>query len=577
MMNLTLLFASHLIAPAPCPTAPGADLLASVPSEAVVVISARDLDGLRSRAAEHAWAQFLADPELEAVSAYLAEQGVSWDALMADSELPLDPLAFCDSIHDSIVAFVAPIGAEREPGFGLLFAPGQDRAAFEDHFDSLLELFDNELVGSSDLYGDVEIAVFEQPEQSEDADLVSFEFGDVAAIVGSSSADHALELAHGVIDRLAGQSGAAAASEADSLAEARTSAGGRRSLEAFVDLQAIFELAGEEDEDVMEVVQAIGLTDMRWLYLSAELGAGEELDVSVSIHVPEESYLAAYLDLFGPLPLELGDFLPADATSVSLGSFDVFGAWSTTLDILAAEAPAQLEQLQAGLDMVSTSTGLDIEQDLLAQISGTFATFMGPVPPEEIEASMGSMSTLGVDAGSFDQGTATIVGLVDPDVVELFVEDALSQGQMYALVEQEEFQGELINSIVMPGMGGLYWSFTDGALVLSEFPTALRAALRKPGHGDSESALDTPRFKERLHGRTDASTVSIADTGQTVRMMLAAGEMIRDLAANTGEAPAELTHMPLPDPSIATRYFSGTLRSALTRKADSIVLTISGK
>jgi len=573
MMNSTLFFA--LLSSA----APSPDLLDSVPSNAVVVLSARDLDGLRVRASEHAWSSFLADPEIEAVCAYLGEQGVSWEAMLEDSELPIDPVAFYDSIHDSVVAFVAPIGPDREPGFGVLLAPGEERADFEDQFDELLEVLDNELLGSAETYGDVELALFEQPEESEDADLVTFELGGVAAIVGAVDPELALELAYGVVDRLAGQSEEAPASEGAALLDARSSTGGPRSLEAFVDLKAILTLAGDdEDEEAKAVMQAIGLTDMRWIYASADIGTGEDLDVSISIHVPAESYLAAYLDLLGPLPRELGAFLPANATSISLFNFDLYGAWTTTLDILDAEAPEQLTELQAGLDMIATSTGLDIEQDLLAQFSGTFASFMTHVPTEEIEMAMGGMtSALGVDVSGFDQGNATIIGLEDPDVVELFLEDALAQGQMYAMVEQDDFQGELVNSIVMPGMGGIHWSFTDDAVILSEYPTALRAALRKPGHGDSEAALDTPRYEERLDGVSDAAMVSIAETGQTLRLMLAAGGMIRGVVQASGEAPPELVNMPLPDPDIATQYFSGTLRSALTRKADSLVISISGR
>ena len=577
MMNLPLLLATPLVSTA---STPPIDLLDSVPSSAVVVFSVHDLDGLRTRASEHAWTSFLADPEIDDVMSFLADQGISWSQVMADSELPIDPLAFCDSIHESMVAFIAPVGEANEPGFGILFAPGAERAAFEDQFDGLLEVFDNELVGSADQYGDVELALFEQADENDEADLVSFELGGVAAIVGAAGAEHALALAHGVIDSLEGQAEGPGAASTEALANARSSAGGRRSVEAFVDLKSIFALAAgdEEQEEFLTVIEAVGLTEMRWLYASADLGMGEELDVSISVHVPQESYLAAYLNLFGPVPRELGDFLPPDASSISLANFDLFGAWTTTLDILRAEAPDQLEEMQAGLDMVSTSFGLDIEQDLLAQISGTFASFTTHVPEEEMEIAMGGIaSTLGVGFEGFDQGTTTIIGLVDADVVELFLEDALSMGQMYAMVEHEDFQGELVNSIVMPGMGGIHWSFIDSALLISEFPTALRAALRKPGHGDSESALEAPKFRQRLQDQADASMASVADTGQTVRMMLAAGSMIRGFAEASGEMPAEVADMPLPSPDIATKYFSGTLRSLVTRKADSIVLSVSGK
>lgn len=585
MTALALTLALTALPPAggEAPPASLADtLLAAAPKQCVLAFSLRDLDGLRERASAHAWGRFLADPEMEKIGQWLASKGITWEAAMADSDLPVDPLEFLGSIHDSMLVFMAPVGPDLEPGFGILIAPGEERGDFEDHLDAVLASMEDELTSSSDTYQDVDLSLFDSPDPDE-PDLVVFETGGVAALVGSTGSDPALELAHEVVDGLAGRNEDGGLAELAALADARKTVGGARSVEFLVDVGSMIKLVSAHEEDWDEEVQSllddIGVGRMRWVYLNADLGQGEELDLGFSLHVPEDSYMARYFDLFRPVPRDMARYLPPSSASISLGSFDLWGAWQTTLEILDERAPELGRQLQAGLEMVSSSTGLDIEQDLLAQIDGTIAGFTMTVPEEEVRQAMGPMAQMGVDVEGFDQGNATIIGLKDPEVVELFLEDVLSMVNVSAMVEQEDYQGEVVSSMAMPGMGGLHWTFTDGALIFSEYPTALHAALSMLSQEEPQTALAVSPFKERLKGNLGASIVSVSDTAESVRAILAVGGMLTQLfgSMDLGPGAPSLAGIPKPDPSIAAKYFEGTLLGKLTRRSDSFTIELSGR
>ncbi len=555
------------------------DLLRATPQDAVVVFTVRDLDGLRERAAANAWGRFFADPQMKLLCAHLEQQGFSWDKLIEESELPFDPLDVLRSIHDSATFFVAPVGPGLEPGFGMLIAPGDESGAFEEHFDNVLDLIGGELVATSASYAEVDLTIFEG--EDDEPDLITFERGGMVALVGSSDRESGLLLAHGVLDRFLENDDSQGLAKAELLSEARASVRGQKSLEFLLDVGSVLRLIGAHEDDPdfdkgYEVMERIGITQMRYVYMNADIGSGESVDVNFSMHVPADTYLARYLDLFGPYPKELDKLMPADATSIMLGEYDLYGAWGVTMGLMQEYAPEAFEQVQGGLQMAVSSTGLDIEQDLLAQISGSWGSFTIAVPEEEVETAMGPLTQMGMSIKGFDQGNASVIGLEDADVVELFLEDAMNLGGMWSMVEQEEFQGELISSFSMPGAMSLHWAFVDGALLFSEYPTALRSALRLIGQEDAATALTTQPFQGRASGQADAAMIGVHDTAETVRMMLAIGGMLRDGAATLFDGP-DLSELPLPGTELAAKYFEGTWLSTVKRAKNSFVWSNAGR
>ncbi len=581
-LSLSLMIAAVGVDPAttrPDPMPRADAILRAVPADAVAVFSARDLDGFRARGAENAWGRFFADEEMGELAEFV---GAAAGPLMEQAEMPFNPLDLCASIHGSVAVFVSPTGPGLEPGFGVLIDPGEERGAFEDMFDGVLQLMEGELDSSSDSYAGVDLRLFD----TGDPTLVVFETGGLVGIVGSKGGH--LGLAHGVIDRYSGQDDSEGVAGSAGLAGARQASGGASTFEIFVDVGALIHLIqdveGEPDAEVMEILDAIGVSRMDWAYGAFEVGAGEDFDMILSLHVPGDSYMAQFMDFLGEPPAGLGATIPAESTGFGLMSYHVWDAYEAVMEILMDRAPDAYEGYQGFLGNVLEEYGLDLEQDLIAQINGDLASFNMTVPEEEVEAATGGMGFGGFAPGGIDQGSAMILGLTEPDVVDLFLEDAMSLIGLDSMVEEEEYQGQIIKSLTfgMPGMGGFHWAFTDDALVFSQFPTCLRASLALVGQEDAPTALTSGPFEPYLEDLPRSSGFSISDTATSVKTLINLAGVLEGLAMLPGmELPEEaldfLTDMPVPDSSLAEKYFEGVIFSTLERGENSLNMRYAGR
>jgi len=138
-------------------------------------------------------------------------------------------------------------------------------------------------------------------------------------------------------------------------------------------------------------------------------------------------------------------------------------------------------------------------------------------------------------------------------------------------VKTEEFQGNPVHQFSMGGGPGVHWAFTNQALVFSQSPSAIRAALRMQGSERKDSALEKESFKPFYDAHADAGVLSLATTAESLKGGLVAIQAMRSVAGMgammsgkpgaTDEGP--LAH--LPSAAAIDRHFKGTTVSSVAR------------
>lgn len=119
----------------------------------------------------------------------------------------------------------------------------------------------------------------------------------------------------------------------------------------------------------------LGLEDIDWVAGGARFGPGESTDAEIRVHVPEGARVRQLLAALGPAPLHLFERFPGDAVSVSAVQLDPGRLLGEAL-VLANEYRAGTgEVLEDQLSTVSDLFGVDLEEDVVAQLTGAMGSY----------------------------------------------------------------------------------------------------------------------------------------------------------------------------------------------------------
>lgn len=559
-MTIPTLLLMSCLSLAQAEAAPRERLLAAVPEDAFLVAFTDEWDALRERASDNRWVAFFQDEQWRPVWDALCEDERVRPLLEGDVDLP-SALA---TVHGRVAVFAAGPDAERS-SVGLLVEPGEDRAAFEELYDGVVERMAEEREPGYGDYRDVELAFFED---EEGGTQVHFELEGLFVQIWSATSETAVETSHGLIDRYRGDAGEGFAANA-TLGRASEGLPTRPAFWGFADVQRLTELVLAESDTELEpeereMLEAVGLSRIGWAYAQAELGEDERLALRTRVDIPPESLLGDLLARLGPLPTHLLARMPSGVTSVSLWNYDLWGAYQVVKAFLAEHASELHMQLEGGLTMMKASMQIDLEADLLSRLSGIMGTFEMPVPLEEART---MNPFLDEEAEASSQGMVFLVGLESTERVEALVSKALQLAQQDALVETKEYQGRPFFELPFPAGPRLHWAFSDGMLVAGMFATPLRAVLARSGDGDVTSARDDAAFAARIDALRASSMAQVADTATSVAASLEALPLLAQLDETFAELLGEV---PLPDPEIAREYFSGTVESSIGRRGNAL-------
>lgn len=600
MSFLTSVCLSALAWPSSSIVAPPAQdpLLAAVPKEALVCVSVRDIDGLRASWEENAWHKFYADEAFAPLREQIKK--LTEDA-SKEADFSLDE-AF-DALHGSMVGFmtVSP-SSESEPQFGYLIDPGSSNEKARALFKKALAAPALQHGARTETYKGVELhfaateshsgvpAATEMEDDTTgtavktptsvktatDGDpIVLFDTGHVFGFLFGAKAQDLTPSIHALIDRMQGKDANASLASSTRFTDARRGVSSPGRIELYADVRNIYDAAmrdGKPDAEGKKAIELLGLEQLTWAYLTADIGAGEKARIEGGFHLPEKGYLRSFFECLGRSPRELARNMPKEASNIGLSAIDLNKLWTTAWSFVKEIDPKAHDEARGQLTAVSGMFG-DVEHDLLLQMTGRFGTFSVAVPSEEWLNSGPGKSFGGQTPEGTLYGDAYVIELNDSTAFSAALTKVLTATQIAPTLHTEEFEGTTITTLSGDDAPTtLQWAFRPKLVIASMYPTALRAALRATAGDAKNTALENASFKPHLDSYADASMLGLANTRDSVRSGMNAFSALRlvtMMSLGAGMLPE------LPGGDVADRYFKGTIVSAIRRTNDTLKLEIS--
>ncbi len=575
LLIATLLLSSGSPAALPIParSLEAEPLMRALPEDTLGFVSVWDIDDFRSTFEASTYAALLKHPKMQPLMRYVRDESEYDDWELGD-EFEMHPIEAWNAIQGSLVGFVraTPTGGD-EPDFsgGFLI----ENPAGSPDFEALLEKFtamlstEVEAPPVAQAYGRATLRSW-IPTQGNGGGVVLARVDDLTAFLFAKSGAEAQSLAQYVVDRYSGSDDQPGFSSNLALRSARSQPSAGGTFEGFLDLATLIGLVGvPEDREAAELMDLFGVADLRALYASAELGAGEHFDSVLSLEVAQSGgFFTKVQSLFGPAPLELLGKMPKNASQVQLLNFDVNGLYSLVMSTVQTYNPEWFNMAKGGLQMAGGMVGMDFENDLFPQFTGHFGGFTAPLSEavaEELKRGAMANEDLALfNAMSLSSGGSVgYIGLNDGEDLALWIEDLLAMGDLDEDLMSRQVHGSTLYSVSVEDAFQAHWAFTADALLYTigvdePIVTALAIAERGPG----PSAKDNPRFQNEMRAHAGSSLVMLADSRATLRTAISAFQNLSSLASISGDADAEeLAEIPLPDESVAELFKSTIVES----------------
>ncbi|MBI5433342.1 MAG: hypothetical protein HZA52_10985 [Planctomycetes bacterium] len=513
--------------PATSSVAASADLLRFVPRDALLMARTAPLDTLRADARANAWWQLATDPTFAALWQHIGEQNAELTSQLDG----LDPRALCDSIHGQAAMFVASDATLDHATIGFLVEPGADATSFDAFVSAVRAKVGVHMRAEQDSHGGITYELWgsipsdTDVGQDDDPSGVAFvRCGGVAALLVDEDGTELRAAAHGLIDRVQAGGVEPSMETHPGLLEARGRAHGQARAEFFLDLAPIGRkaLAEAGEDEGGRWVRELGLADMRWVHARADFGSGENLDLEVAVKLSPTGALTSWLGALHVPSSKLHAKIPADAVGLALVGFDVHGLWNDVWATFGRVDEKSKTEAQSQLAKASQAMGgLDLERDVIGQLSGEFASFTLEVPKEEAAAVLGMGMFGGVTEAQLDGlpslGEVVVIGVRDPLALEGTLEELFGMIGIGELIASDDVEGQEVYYAELGDAARVSWWFGSDCVALSAYPTALRKAVVHAGQSGAPSATSDPRFAKALAENSDACSLSIASTPTMIK------------------------------------------------------------
>jgi hypothetical protein len=260
------------------------------------------------------------------------------------------------------------------------------------------------------------------------------------------------------------------------------------------------------------------------------------------------------------------------------------------LEVLSSFTQEGYDNVLQGLQSARDLWGIDLEEELLLQFTGDFASFSMPVPEGEIKNPLEQLGleAAGVPARStaaalasrnlFNESGGFLVGLADPYAVQDTLEKLLLIAGVSGLVEEEDYQDYTYHSVDLEQQS-FVWSFTDDNLLCSMSSTPLRNMLSR-AEVDVADKSHLSRFRGVLTTcGPEVGLISISDTRNTIESMIAAMGLFGQVLPVTTGIPGlhDLSTLELPEKEVVGSYFQGTLIQKIARTKDAVYFTFQAR
>lgn len=551
--------------PAPANQKVGNAVEAAIPGDAWCVVHVSDLGRVRNIAQQNAWAALFTDeqvrPFFDGLTSELIAQATKDMQADAPERALLDARAWWLGMESGALWLGgAPTDDSNMKG-GFLFEFNTAGAGLAEAVAATLGAH---LAPASPASVDGPRApiLAWQPRASEQPrTTTTFRDGNVLGIHFAPAQEVALELAMAAQTKLA--AGRADAHTSEWLALARGGDWSGHGLEAGVDLATILPALPDEP-GLREFLDVSGFATSRYAWMGGSLCPGECLDMTVALDLPSSGVAADAAKLFGAPPREWIDWMPADTTGFSLGSFDIAGAWDLFWRVFGEEAPSESADARSRYDGFTGMTGFDLEADVVRQLDGRFGTYSAPVPKDEVPTYLieDLKSLLPIDE---QLGALWMIGLKDVTPVQELLERALEQFAPTVERHSSQHAGKWIESISVEGLN-IQWSFTSDALLVSFSPTLMRGTLERIQDPTLPDATSNPRLLSGLAAHPNAKLLSVADSAASVEARFTALGTVAGMLGMVGGDPtlrSMFEHAPAPKPDAVRKHLKGWITSAL--------------
>ncbi|MEM9382536.1 MAG: hypothetical protein AAGB93_21465 [Planctomycetota bacterium] len=299
-------------------------------------------------------------------------------------------------------------------------------------------------------------------------------------------------------------------------------------LELFVSLDVIADMEEEFGEMFSDPGSA---------YLGLGVGEGREGSASLWMDFGPNEFLTALAPAFGDAETSLLDLAPDDALAVTAMNIDI-GALLEAAFVLSGDADAE-QTYAAALEAGSSTLGVDIEEEILGNLTGALTFVQWPVPtdmlgsedPEAIAALAPTLMFGIEDSEPFYTLIETAEGFLGPDGLET----------------TEISDGTIWTTEPMPGLS-VSVALTETRLVLgtSGRVEALLDRAGGPRGGGMLAEADLAAASELLEGAY-VGAVRLADA---LDLAVATFELQDDIPEEEAEIMADVL-------SVAAEYLDG--------------------
>jgi hypothetical protein len=573
--------------------APIGDLVrAAIPPEALVVVHVGDLGRVRAISQQNSWAALFQDEQVSPFFRVLTTELLSAASHDLPADAPertlLDPELWWRGLESGAFWIGGlPLDSQNsQGGFMMEFnsagqaLAGAIAASLHSH---LTPAETSPVSGPSS-----EILIWKPSSAAATggAATTTFRIGNLVGIHFASTEEAALRLSRDAQTRLA--AGTLDARVETWMTQARGPDWSGHGLEAGIDLERLLPQLSP-DQDFAKFLGVSGLDTTRYAWLGGSLCPGECFSMTLALDVPTRGVGAQVARLFGPAPRDWLTRMPAEATSVSLGHFDVAGAWDLFWTVFGEQAPEESSDVRAHYDGFTGSSGFDLESDLVRQLSGDFGSFTAPVPAGEMPVMLAEELKGILPSGN--SGILWMLGLKDSARVEELLERAIDRFGGMVEITSVQYAGAWIQTVAFEGLE-FHWTFTPNALIASFSPSLMRGTLERLQDSplqtsplqnspqqdssrqdsslqgtDRPNALSNANLMSGLQSHPLAALISVADAAASVQAQFESLHAMAGIFALLGEAGDPLDGMlqsaPLPAPDAAQRHLKGWMATTL--------------
>jgi hypothetical protein len=313
----------------------------------------------------------------------------------------------------------------------------------------------------------------------------------------------------------------------------------------FLDVAAMVKMSKPLGEDIGKIIENLGLNSLKSLcFYSGFEGAAERGLTEFEFGGPRKGLFA----LTRGKPFTLADVppLPDDALSWSMTNFDVPALYDlgvqTVEQIVKLISPNDVAKIQETLDEVNKFLGVNIRNDLLANLTGPIVSYNSPAE------------------GPYVLGQTFLVKAKDADKLHAAVDQAIKAiGQATGAdvsIKKKKYRGVELREVQVHQQGFIFaptYTIHDGWLVFGYYPQNVQGYILR-SKGEVPTWKPGPEVRAAFDQLPkEFSSVSVTDPRPTVKQLLSIAPPLAALA-NSFLPEAKIDVGSLPNAHEATKH-----------------------